>query len=435
MHAPLFSKSSFESLIKSGKILFLLDGFDEIKTSSRKSALRKIDQITKEFPAAKVVVTSRPTDVFNSWNPATIISIQDYELPQILELIQRSPIKGEFKDAFHTKVEQDYIRSHRKFLSNPLLCNMMVLTFIRGGDIPKQKHIFYKKAFDTLFKHHDDMKFLYKRDYHSDLAEDVFTRLWRAFCYFSYIERSFGFSYESLQKFIEKSANYLTISVDIKSIADDFIESLCIIVKDGDHYSFLHRSFQEYAAAVFLCTEKISNLPRILEKLSSNINDDIIELAFLTNQELVEQEYILPRLEMVLKEYRRLRSIRKKASLFFRAISINVAADGDERFYYSLGEKTMSEGNSSYFVFFVRRCYKYNYNNQISKEIVLWLKKLRNSTGKNRHKFEIEFEKESEELILDSPIPKLIESHYEQLVNVRDEIVERRKHQIQMLRL
>lgn len=293
----LFSRPAFEALVKSGKVLFLLDGFDEVKTSARKLALKKIDQVTRDFPATKLVVTSRPTDTFNGWNPATIVNIRDYDLPQILSLIERSPISGEIKDAFRIKVEQEYIVTHTKFLANPLLCNMMILTFMRGGDIPKQKHIFYRKAFDTLFKHHDDMKFLYKRDYHSDLSEDIFIRLWRSFCYFSYMERKFGFDMDLMRSFIERAANYLAITLDSKSMAADFIESLCILVRDGEHYSFLHRSFQEYAAATFLCTERVGNLSSILERLNENFNDDVLELAFLTNRELIEQEYILPRIE------------------------------------------------------------------------------------------------------------------------------------------
>ncbi|RWG01644.1 hypothetical protein [Mesorhizobium sp.] len=253
----LFARPAFDALVKSGKVLFLLDGFDEVTTAERKSALAKIDQITRDFPAARVVVTSRPTDIFNGWNLATIIKIKDYDLHQIIELIERSPIKSDIKDVFRAKVESEYIRTHIRFLANPLLCNMMILTFMRGGDIPQQKHIFYRKAFDTLYRHHDDMKFLYKRDYHSDLQEDVFVRLWRSFCYFSYSERKFSFEIDSLKKFITRAAEYLSISVDIKATAEDFIESLCIIVKDGDQHSFLHRSFQEYGAATFLCTERV----------------------------------------------------------------------------------------------------------------------------------------------------------------------------------
>ncbi|TPK96826.1 NACHT domain-containing protein [Mesorhizobium sp. B2-4-14] len=75
--STLFSRSSFEALVKSGKVLFLLDGFDEIRTNARKLALRKIDQVTRDFPTAKVVVTSRPTDIFNGWSPATIVTIKE----------------------------------------------------------------------------------------------------------------------------------------------------------------------------------------------------------------------------------------------------------------------------------------------------------------------------------------------------------------------
>lgn len=141
----LFSRTTFDKLAKSGKILFLLDGFDEVKTAQRTVALRKIDQLTRDFPTSKVVVTSRPTDIFNGWGPVTILNIKDYDLPQILALVDRSPITGDVRDAFSERVQHDYIKTHRKFLSNPLLCNMMILTFMRGGAIYQNRNIFFTR--------------------------------------------------------------------------------------------------------------------------------------------------------------------------------------------------------------------------------------------------------------------------------------------------
>lgn len=307
---------------------------------------------------------------------------------------------------------------------------------MRGGDIPKQKHIFYRKAFDTLFKHHDDMKFLYKRDYHSELAEDVFIRLWRAFCYFSYIERKFGFDIELMRKFIVKAAEYLSMTVDTGAIADDFIESLCIIVKDGDHYSFLHRSFQEYATATFLCIERVGNLPAILSRLNDNFNDDVLDLAFLSNQELIEQEYILPKVELMLKSFRSRRSVRTKVLLFYTGISPEDDVNDEEKVYFTLGNPGAKSEANAHFFSFVRRSYRPAVDAKLSSKLASWMRKMTNkSRGKRGRSAEVAFQDTPDEVLEISPVKQLVQGYYETLVNVQAEIIERRKHQSNMLKI
>lgn len=432
-----FSKEAFEAILRSGKVIFLLDGFDEIKTDQRKNALRQIDDLSKKFSRCKVIITSRPSDIFGGWNTATIIEIMDYELPQIISLIERSPIAREVKDAFCTKVKNEYIFSHEKFLSNPLLCNMMILTFMRGGDIPSQQHIFYRKAFETLYKHHDDMKFLYKRDYHSDLPEDQFVRLWRAFCYFSYIDRRFSFEKEILKTYITRASEYIETEVDAEDISLDFVESLCILVKDGDSYSFLHRSFQEYAVAAFITTERISGYVDIIERLIHNVHDDdVLHLAFQMNRELVEQEYILKRVDELLTKLKGRSTMKKKISLFYTGLSLEPVAEGEDGVFFQIGG---SGGGRSdlYFNTFVRRSYKKTFDREISRKLVSWMREMRpiGSEKEKRARFQIDIKTVSEEMIANSPVANVVEHYRRCLEEVRQEIRDRQRHQRNMLRL
>ncbi len=425
-----FSKSYFEKIIDSGKIIFLLDGFDEIKIADREIALKSIDQIAKNYPNSKIVMTSRPSDIFNGWNVSTILSIKEYDLPQIISLIEKSPIDSEIKDAFRERVESDYIKSHVKFLANPLLCNMMILTFMRGGEIPDQKHIFYKKAFETLYRHHDDMKFLYKRDFHSNLAEDVFVRLWSCFCYFSYREREISFDLDRLHNFINIAIDYISVKIDQKAIARDFIESLCIIIKDGESYSFLHRSFQEYGAAVFLCNERIDRIYDPLDSLKDNLNDDVMDLVLSIRKDLIEHAFVLPRIDNFIRKYNKLRSEKKRTLMFYSSISIDHDLENPNPSYYY----TLSEGDSS-FSFFIRRNYRKWPTSSISDRISSWLRKIRNeTTGKTAGPYRIDFNEIENSVLQASPITDLIEDYIRTFNEIRDDIISRQIHQTKMLR-
>lgn len=280
------------------------------------------------------------------------------------------------------------------------------------------------------------MKFLYQRDYHSDLPEDVFIRLWRVFCYFSYTERKFGFDADQMRSFIQRSANYLSIDVDAKAIASDFVESLCIIVKDGEHYSFLHRSFQEYGAAVFICTERTVNVFLVLDRFNDNANDDVTELALLTNRELVEQDYVLPKLEVVMRTLRRLISTKKKVQLFYSGISLDKASAEDElQLFFTLpSPDTLS---ISHFAMFLRRNYRPMFDHEPYQKLRSWLKRQSRTEGPNRNDigFRIEFSEMDEKTIVQSPVTEMIKSYFDGFTKIRSEIVDRKKHQNQMLKV
>lgn len=72
----------------------------------------------------------------------------------------------------------------------------------------------------------------------------------------SYNDEVFRFSDKDLIKYIEKAKIASSISTSTNNFKVDLVESICLIQFDGTEFSFTHRSFQEYFAA--LC---ISGLP------------------------------------------------------------------------------------------------------------------------------------------------------------------------------
>ena len=66
---------------------------------------------------------------------------------------------------------------HESFASNPLLLNIMLLTYDNYADIPEKLHLFYSNAFETLYIKHDATKGGYKREFKTKLSSDDFKRV------------------------------------------------------------------------------------------------------------------------------------------------------------------------------------------------------------------------------------------------------------------
>lgn len=423
--------TAFRSLLKSGRVILFLDGLDEIGPKSRMKALKQVDKFSKDFPRMRVVITTRPIEEMRSWVQSKHYTISNFDIGQVKKLVSKSPISDVIKERFIKKLEEEYITTHESFLANPLLCNMMILTFMRGGDIPSQRHIFYKKAFETLFRHHDDMKFLYRREFHSDLQEDVFVRLWRAFCFFGYKNHRVSFDREQLLSHVKDAVDYIGIEADHKKVADDFVESLCIIIKDGDKYEFLHRSFQEYGAATFICFEQINDPFEILSRLNTRYADDIIPLAFMTNQELIEQKYLLPSIENLISLMSNARTVKKKILVYYTAAGMRADETGEPRFYMTLSQshdrKTASPNN---IIQLIRKIYGIDLGWDDVDRLQSWVEEKGESLG---GEIELSFENTSAVELNKSPLKEFVKDISDGMNRIRKEILDRRSHQERIL--
>lgn len=50
----------FDYLAKSKKILFILDGFDEIPSSARNTTAKELETIARTYPDLNIIISSRP---------------------------------------------------------------------------------------------------------------------------------------------------------------------------------------------------------------------------------------------------------------------------------------------------------------------------------------------------------------------------------------
>lgn len=289
--------------LKVGHFAIVLDALDEVNSALRDRMISRIREFILQFPKCPVILSTRPSTHAESMQEMAVLRSLPMTGSQIKQVLTKLDYDYEVKSRLIEDLDAKLFKSHGEFLSNPLLATIMLLTYDHAADIPAKMSSFYKLAFETLYQRHDAAKGAYKRAHYAKLPMDDFSRLFSVFCYESYIEDKYEFSEEDLLSFIRRAIEYVGLSTSPESYAYDLTESVCLIQKEGLDNVFVHRSFQEYFAALFVSNYRDED---VSERISSVYHDDydspILVMLFELNQDLLELSWIIPTLGKFLGE-------------------------------------------------------------------------------------------------------------------------------------
>jgi hypothetical protein len=142
----------------------------------------------------------------------------------------------------------------KRFLKNPMLLSLFILTFQSYPNIPKKIDIFYGRVVDVLFYKHDSWtKPGFDREMCTNLNQEEYINILKRFCFLSYFEEKYEFETDYIYQKLNIIKSKL---VNMKFDNNDFIKDLevgvCLWIEDGGEISFSHKSLQEYFAALYI---------------------------------------------------------------------------------------------------------------------------------------------------------------------------------------
>jgi len=300
---PTFTQTQLEYSLSLGKILLIFDGFDELNNQIRDKYEKEIISIASKYHNILMLLSSRPDNLFESWEEFYIYKILPLDKTKAKSLISKLDYDLQVKQKFLDVLDKELFTKHESFACNPLLLTMMLLTYEQIAEIPNKIHLFYEQAFLTLFNKHDSLKSLYKRKSFSNLPLDDFKKLLAAFSIVSYADRKYYFSDDDIKRYLTNALKVTGMDVDKTLFLKDLLDTVCIMQRDGNGYTFTHRSFQEYFTSIFLVNYSSNNKYKLIDKIAFvNNSDDVIPMVFDINQDLLEQEWIVPRMKSVISD-------------------------------------------------------------------------------------------------------------------------------------
>lgn len=303
-------KQSVVKALQDKQFILLLDGLDEIQTVSREAFETDIEAFIKSYPGNMIVMTSRPINAFISYSKFSVFEIEPLSKEQALTLVEKLDFWDiSAKENFMAALNKSLYYSHMQFASNPLLLTIMLMTYSAFGEVPAKMHVFYSKAYETMARLHDASKGSFKRPLHTKLSPEEFAKYFAQFCARTYTDEILEFdeiSFSSYMKKVLKGSYAEKQGVTPHDFMLDLTDNLCIMYREGSEYYFIHRSFQEYFAAVYFASEydaKLYKVGMFFEKMQHRAyTDRTFDMLYDMIPEKVERFIFLPFLEELLNE-------------------------------------------------------------------------------------------------------------------------------------
>lgn len=326
------SKPNFNQFLeglKAGLFSLVLDAADEISKPSRPQILRLINRFRETYSENSILLTTRDFAEIDGLTGFEQLKTTPLSFEQAISIIEKLDYDQETKDALKEDLQIDDPERHAFFLENPLLVTILLLTYDQSKDIPTKRTLFYKRAFEALYERHDGAKGIYRRDHHAGLPMDEFEKVFSTFCYGTYVNSLYVFESADLPKIFKAALDEADIDEDANLLARDASESTCLLVREGHDFVFVHRSFQEYFAALFIKEYRGDDVEIIYkDALSRGQGENILEFLYEMNRESLEKHYVIPLLEKTIR-------IIDKHDLSDKSDAINLLSKFYEHFSFT----------------------------------------------------------------------------------------------------
>lgn len=271
----------FKWVLSSGKIILFLDGFDELNEADVVNIIKDLEYISENFPNTKIIVTSRPDSGIQASNYFKIIDIKPYIKSDQIGLIRILVEEDESYNNIVTALERSSL-DIEDLLSTPLMITMFVMIYRAKLIIPDTISKFYQDLFSVLVYKHDRTKPGYVRNFQSNLDEVTLQEWFELFCFQSKAKNKISF--ESRSDIISYISSSLINKFSDESpinILNDINKNLCLIIKDGGNFSFIHKTIQEYYTSCYIKNRNEDVSKKIYEKICIKPHKYKSELLFL----------------------------------------------------------------------------------------------------------------------------------------------------------
>lgn len=224
----------FKFLCSTNRMLFLLDGFDEVPEKMHMQLINEIEEITNSFRGIKLIVSSRPDsglEYLPSFSVAKVDYIRNDEYKDLVNKLSEDP---EFAQSLINRVEE-HKSEIKDLLCTPLMITLLILTYKAYQKVPEQLSDFFENMFHLMLQRHDGTKPGYSRERRCDLNDMEYQRIFEALCFVTK-ENGPSFKMSALHEYTSKAAAISAIKADPQKYILDINKITCLIVYEGKEY-------------------------------------------------------------------------------------------------------------------------------------------------------------------------------------------------------
>ncbi len=238
-------------LFKSGKIILLLDGFDEVPSDKVSRIISEIELLSEKYQKLKIIITSRPDSGIERstfFRVYRLAPLQPQDIPNFLsKIIENKERRNDLTKAIETSPTKI-----QELLTTPLMLTLLVLVYRSENKIPEQLSDFYENLFILLLSRHDKTKPGYIRERSTHLNERKLQQVFEAFCFVTRRKELSTISHSEIHSAAEEAFNLTGVECDSSGFIKDITKVSNLILEEGYSYHFIHKSIQEFYAANYI---------------------------------------------------------------------------------------------------------------------------------------------------------------------------------------
>ena len=268
--AEEFDHELLLKLIQQGGFVFFFDGYDEVTNEQKSAVTEEIKSLVSKAPANTYLITSRPELSLSTFGDFSVFTIQPLTEGEATELLRKYDNNGEVSNILIEKLNNISNVKIKDFLRTPLLTSLLFTAFDYKQKVPIRKDEFYQQVFDAYFESHDlakDGGYVHMKQ--SGLNMSDFKKVLR-YLGFKCLKRQFQteFSKAELVGILDEiQREYSGQQFVSEYFIKDIITAVPLFVKDGIYYRWIHKSMQEYFAALFIHEDARNTQKAILERM------------------------------------------------------------------------------------------------------------------------------------------------------------------------
>ncbi|OFA05352.1 NACHT domain protein [Janthinobacterium sp. HH107] len=248
------SDDIFDYLAESGKIVLLLDGFDELNSDLVPDVISEMEFLSEKYESMQIIVTSRPENAIQKSRHFITTKIATLDVTDYSGFLKSLKISPTRRAEILTAIKGSP-SNVSALINTPLMLTLLVMVYESEKEIPSELPEFFEKLFHVVFTKHDRLKSGFNREHYSGLSEKKLQILFETFC-FMVIQEDFGRNLTSDQfsNAFSLASEYISECLcECESFKKDITKVSCLMLEEGfDTTSFLHKSILEYYAASFI---------------------------------------------------------------------------------------------------------------------------------------------------------------------------------------
>ncbi|MFL6519927.1 MAG: NACHT domain-containing protein [Chthoniobacterales bacterium] len=290
----------FEKVATAGKVFLFLDAFDEIGDDQQSAIVQELENFARTFEGVRIIVTSRPersiafSAFFRVFKLAPLVG-HEYE-HVIKRMAQDDTVAGALINGINHSRE-----ALRGLLTTPLMVALLMVRYKMEQSIPENEIAFYEGLFMLLLQRHDKSKGGYIRPRKSKLGDFVLQDIFSALCYLAHKNR-LPFKTFALHSATRDAISITQAPASTDKVLTDIVQITCMVIVEGDEWRFVHKSVQEYHAAVFVSRQPDIVATGFYAAMQTRWRDWGQELSFLQTLDRYrfQKYFLIPQLRSAL---------------------------------------------------------------------------------------------------------------------------------------